>query len=139
MSINFKKQKGDDISRVGMFRRPRALRVITGEGFTEQAHKDACDINLIIKRFINTGQIPPGKPGHFMDVSKIGDFQSSMDIVVAAQRVFEALPADVREKYSNDPRVYVKAMQDDFQKDEGVFKRKPKDIPDPVKDKDKGA
>lgn len=142
MSHSFKVEKGDKV-RSSMFRRPRAYRVNTGSDTpTEQAHKDDCDINKIMARYVKTGQLPdPGRPvGHFLDVTDFGDFQSSMDKVVAARQAFDALPANVREQYRNDPVVYVEAMRRDFEKEEGAFKKKPKDSPPADKpDKDKGA
>lgn len=109
MSMNYKLKKDETMS-VSMGRRLRSVSVVTGKGVTEQAHKNACDVNLILKRYKQTGQLPPTKQGQYVDVSRIGDFQHSMNIVAQGKNAFEKLPAEVRKKFKNDPVAYVEAM-----------------------------
>lgn len=41
------------------FERCRTYTVVAGESMTQQSHADTCDINSIIRRFDNTGVLPP--------------------------------------------------------------------------------
>lgn len=43
-----------------------------GESMTHQGAAEECDINRIVKRFVDTGMLPPGrKPGFYGDVSDL--------------------------------------------------------------------
>lgn len=114
MSLKF---KGDSSTCVSMHRRPRRVGIETGKGLTEQAHKDSCNVNLIIKRYKQTGQLPPVRAvPQFGDVSNIPDFQSAMNTVAHAQSAFAALPAAVRAKYKNDPQLYIEGLKAEVEK-----------------------
>lgn len=75
---------------------------------TIQSAKDETDINIIVKRFGVTGQLPqvsmPPSPAEFRDVF---DFQSAMNVIVAARQSFEALPAEVRARFGNSPEAFL--------------------------------
>lgn len=72
---------------------------------TEQHHKDDVDLNVIVKRYgIKDGSIPvaPMNPEHYGDFSEVVDLRTALDRVRAAEAHFQALPADVREKFDNN-------------------------------------
>lgn len=103
---------------------PRKADVVLkcpGNGRTKQASKDECDVNLIVKRFTETGELPSGnmKSPVFGDVTGL-EFRSMMDIIAGAQAAFEALPAVLRKRFGNDPAEFVEFCSDSANRDELV-------------------
>lgn len=73
---------------------------------TKQGDKKSCDINLIVKRWMESGTIPSNlneEFGQFLDVADIPDFKTCQDFVIRARGLFEQLPIEVRERFRNDP------------------------------------
>jgi len=83
---------------------------------TKQAHIAECDINNIIKSFTLTGQIAHirdhAEQGVYADVSTAVDYQEAMSIVMSAGQAFATLPSQVRERFKNDPALFLEAMHD---------------------------
>lgn len=72
----------------------------------KQEFKEETDINTIVERFGLTGELPdPGsvKAPLEGDFHEVYDFQSAMNVVRAAEEAFEAMPAEVRAEFNNDP------------------------------------
>jgi len=90
-----------------------AVVVETGSVSPVQQHfGDEVDINTIVRRFGMTGQMPSGVPGGvYGDFTGIEDYESARDAVDRAQAGFMALPADVREKFGNDPGMLIAYAQ----------------------------
>lgn len=79
-----------------------------GEDRTIQSEKDNSDINVIVKRFGLTGQMPPNpRIPQFGDYTGINDFQTAMNVVREAQEAFLSLPAEIRSRFGNDPQAYL--------------------------------
>lgn len=80
---------------------------------TQQQFKDECDINVIVERFGITGQLPEHVrvpvDGDFTGVT---DFQSALNLVMEAERAFMEFPANVRERFQNDPGQLVAFVSD---------------------------
>ena len=73
---------------------------------TVQEDATDCDILTIIKRYspediVNSAQLAKEQ---FADVSNISDYQTSLNFVMNAQERFLALPAEIRNKFDNDPQ-----------------------------------
>jgi len=80
----------------------------------EQSHKDAVNINSIIKRFNKTGYLPdPVLTGVYGDFSGSLDFHQSQDKIIQAKDAFMALPSDIREFFDNDPGALLEFVHDD--------------------------
>jgi len=78
------------------------------EDLAKQAHKSECDINTIVKKHLKHGiPFPTAENKFYADLSEIGDFQKSMETVLRGQELFSALPAPIRERFSNDPYQYL--------------------------------
>lgn len=96
-------------------RRDRKLcpTVDTGPGLTEQAHKDATDINYILRDYARTGFIKHAKQnaGRYDDVSSV-DFQKAMNTVANVKSMFENLPAQIRKEFEGNPANFLKYVQD---------------------------
>jgi len=86
---------------------------------TQQQFRDECDINNILERFNVTGQLRVGSvQPEYGDFSGIVDYQSALNVVMAAQDSFLALPAKVRAKFDNDPALFVDWASDEANRDE---------------------
>lgn len=95
--------------------RRRRVRFYSGpETFTEQAHKNDCDINQIVERFSGDEllALQGRKPALYGDFSDPADLQKSLDIVRHANEQFDGLPSAVRKEYDNDPIRFLNAVQD---------------------------
>jgi len=88
----------------------KAARVPSvGELITDQSAKDEADINVIVRRFgvtslISNVPLPPTT----QDFSEqVFDFQTSMNLLRAAQESFDQLSSAVRDRFRNDPHLFV--------------------------------
>lgn len=79
--------------------------VDTGSVSLVQQHLgEEADINTIVRRFGVTGQFPVASAeGVYGDFTGITDYESAVAAVESARRGFLALPAEVRDKFGNDP------------------------------------
>lgn len=71
--------------------------------------KDECDINVIMRKYQKTGQLPLSSRGEgvFGDFSQLGDYQSCMEVVLNTQQQFETLPASLRRRFGHDIERYL--------------------------------
>lgn len=103
-----------------------AISIETGlSGFekslTQQHQKDEADINMIVKRFGLTGQLPSNiRMPSYGDFTDVIDYQSAMNAVKAAEESFMAMPAYVRNRFNNDPAKFVEFCSDEKNKDEAI-------------------
>ena len=56
----------------------------------------------------------------FVDFEETFDFQSSMNVIRAAEEAFAAMPADVRDRFQNDPGRFLEFANDASNYDEAV-------------------
>jgi phage internal scaffolding protein len=78
----------------------------------QQHFKDECDINNILRQFNITGLLPesPLSP-RYGDFTGIGDYHTALNRVIAAQDEFEALPAEIRARFGNDPAQLIEFLE----------------------------
>jgi len=80
---------------------------------TQQAFKNECDINQIMKRFkqVNGGDLinmmTNATGGVYGDFSEVSDYRTALDQINAANDLFDALPSKVRKEFNNDPAEFV--------------------------------
>lgn len=80
---------------------------------TVQSQKDEADINVIMRKFGQTGHLPVNiRPVVLGDFDGIFDFQTAMNAVRDAQMAFGALDADLRARFNNDPQRFVEFCSD---------------------------
>lgn len=89
-------------------------------GLTQQHMKDETDINVIVDRFLKTGQMPPDIDFAHVDVSEVGDFHDALNVVRAAQEQFDQLPSRVRERFHNEPAALMRFVHDDNNRAEAL-------------------
>jgi phage internal scaffolding protein len=84
----------------------------TGDGLTEQAHKQETDMNYILRDYKRTGFIRHAKDnqGKYDDIS-VQDFQEAMFVVAEANNMFAELPANIRKDFNNDPAQFLGFVQ----------------------------
>lgn len=83
------------------------------ESLAIQSAKDECDINTIVRRFGLTGELPNDvKVPMSGDYTDVVDYQTAMNVVIAADRAFMEFPAEVRARFSNDPQKLLEFVQD---------------------------
>lgn len=103
---------------------------------TLQQFKDEADINVLISRYMRTGfyyspmQTPTQKRmPQFGDYSELGDFQQQQQRLLDVYDDFARLPAKVRERFGNNPALFVEFAGNPANVDEcvklGIFERAP--------------
>lgn len=87
----------------------------TDESLTQQSDRAESDINLIVKKYGITGQIPQitGLQPLYGDFSGISDYRSMLDRVQAANDAFMQIPAHIRAEFDNDPQRFVEFARDE--------------------------
>lgn len=84
-----------------------------------QDARDEVDINTIVRRFGLTGQLPDEvRVPQYGDFVGLHDYHSAMNAVADANESFDALPADLRSRFNNDPAVFVEFCLDERNRDE---------------------
>ena len=78
----------------------------------QQHFKDECDINNILRQFNITGLLPesPLSP-RYGDFTGISDYHTALNRVIAAQDEFDALPAQIRARFANDPAQLIEFLE----------------------------
>lgn len=110
----------------------------TGVSLTVQSDRDSADINNIVKRFLKSGQLPPTLRGEpfYGDVSEFGDLAESLEKIQVANALFMSYPAQVRERFDNDPAKLVEFLGDDNNRKEaeelGLVVKRPDPVVSPV-------
>ncbi|AXH78129.1 MAG: internal scaffolding protein [Microviridae sp.] len=100
------------------------------QGRTVQSAKDECDLNAIMKKYIKTGELPPGIGiGRFGDFSDVTDYLEAQNTLIQARQQFDSLPSGVRERFRNDPAALLAFVNDRKNLDEartlGLLKDEP--------------
>lgn len=90
------------------------------DSLTVQSELESTDINVILKKFGVTGQLPAVRAPMSGDFTGIEDFQSAAQAVREAEARFLELPADVRYRFANDPQRLLDFVSDDKNRDEAV-------------------
>lgn len=105
------------------FSRPKGKGLSCPEpSLTKQADKAGCDINTIMKRYKNTGQLPDmiKQNPQYGDFSEVASYQDSLNTVLLANEQFAGLPAAVRKRFANDPMAFLAFASDRDNGDEMV-------------------
>lgn len=78
-----------------------------------QSQREAADINVIVKRFGVTGELPVSqRVPLILDIDEVIDYRTCMDYLLRARNSFDSLPARVRERFANDPGAFVTWAED---------------------------
>jgi len=87
-----------------------SLSVDTGDRSKVQQHLGVeVDVNTIMRRHGITKALPLGEStGVYGDFTDIYDYESAVERVRGAEKRFMDLPAEVRERFKNDPGVLIR-------------------------------
>lgn len=86
---------------------------------TQQQFKLESDINELVRRFGLTGDLPtPIRQPQFGDFSNVTDYHTAMTQLRAAQEEFNSLPAQLRDRFRNDPGRFVDFVLDPENREE---------------------
>ena len=91
-----------------------------GVSMTDGAALKDCDINTIIKRYNAGDRSAVRDSAYFGDVSEVGDFANALATVQKARKDFEAVPAEIRAMFGNDPSVMIEWLKDSANDEEAV-------------------
>lgn len=88
----------------------------------QQHMKEETDINNIVAQYGVTGQLPetPVLVPTYGDFTGTNDYRQALDLVMAADDAFMALPANVRERFNNDPAELVDFVSDVNNRSEAI-------------------
>jgi len=87
----------------------------------QQHFKDECDINNILRQFNITGLLPENSLSpRYGDFSGIVDYHSALNAVMAAENEFDALPAQLRARFQNDPEQLINFIEDESNREEAI-------------------
>lgn len=80
----------------------------------QQSFKDECDLNVLMERFGQGYQVPPGVVApSFGDFTGATNYHDMMNVIAVANEAFDLLPAAVRERFVNDPGQFVAFCSDE--------------------------
>lgn len=99
------------------------IRVTAREGgrvLTKQSMALESDVNHIVKRFVQFGQLPMGngRQPTYGDFSSGQDFHAAMNLVRQAEESFARLPAHIRDHCRNDPGLFLEMCMDAERREE---------------------
>lgn len=84
------------------------------ESLASQSALEESDINVLVRRFGLTGELPSGvRAPSYGDFTGLGSYQEALNALVAAQGAFMELPAEIRSTFDNDPHRFVAFCSDD--------------------------
>lgn len=88
---------------------------------TKQSFAEEADINTMISRFGVGYEMPAGVVAPtYMDFEGVYDFRTAMTAITDAREAFQALPADVRYRFANDPQRFLEFCSNDSNRAEAV-------------------
>lgn len=114
--------------------RKKSHYIPEGPIITEQSHKDDCDMQIILKRYAQTGVITHNNSlvGEYADYPSDIDFHEAQNIIAEASTMFESVPARIRADFDNDPAKFLAFVQDEA----NLPKMAEYGLTNPLKDRD---
>lgn len=113
----------------------RVRTEISAPSRTKQAFKDECDINKILSRYLKTGilDFTARNEPRYGDCTGL-EYQSAMNTVAAARSLFAELPAAIRNRFENEPALFLDFVQDEKNREEATQMGllKPKVVAEPA-------
>lgn len=82
------------------------------KSMTQQSDANDSDINVIMEKYAVTGQLPKViQEGLYGDFTEVGDYRGAVERIRAADEAFMLVPAEIREKFNNDPAQFMEFAQ----------------------------
>jgi len=142
MSLNYandkkyKKTKRPD----GSTRLTMIFDLVAMPSRTKTSMQKECDIRNILKTYRKTGTpLPSLDPSQFKDVSNLPSYHEALNVVRNAQEAFAAQPSYIRDRFKNDPALFLAFCQDAANAEEmvelGLAVKRPVAVPPNEPDK----
>jgi len=76
--------------------------------WTKQSFAEECDINTIMRKYNNSGEMPAIniQAPQYLDATGF-DYQEAMQFTAGAQSLFNELPSAIRNRFNNDPAQFL--------------------------------
>ncbi len=89
---------------------------------TKGSMQAECDINNIVAKYNKTGIFThfSANRGEYTDMPPTVDYQESLNLVITAQASFDALPSELRNRFHNDPALFLKFAENEDNHDEMI-------------------
>lgn len=88
-----------------------------------QSTKDQADVNKIVAKYRRTGTITHlrnTQNGVYADLTQITNYQDCLNTIIRANESFMAMPAELRQKFDNDPSKLISYLQDEKNYEESM-------------------
>lgn len=92
------------------YKRPycKGVSFLGEKSLTQQQFKGEADINVIMSKYAKTGYLidpllPRSSKPKFGDYASESDFHGAQMVIAKSKEQFEALPAELRDRFHNDP------------------------------------
>lgn len=83
------------------------------ESYVQQSFIEECDINNIVRKYMDVGAQRDLREPIYGDFSEVPDYQEAFEVVRTASDAFAALPSDVRTRFGNDPGQMIAFLADE--------------------------
>lgn len=90
---------------------------------TQQQFKDQNNPNKVMDTFARTGDpsvLMSGRKVVYGDFTDVVDYKESLERVIRGQEMFFSLPAEIRDRFKNDPAQLLDFVQDEANRDEAI-------------------
>ena len=90
-------------------KRKRTQFVPVGKSKCQQEFREEADINLIVKKYgpREMLNLVGSREPMFGDFTIVGDYAEALELVSDARKQFMELPAELRDRFENDPHVFI--------------------------------
>ncbi len=88
----------------------RVCALPSGVSLTKQNFKDECNVHNILEKHKRVGVMKVNKGYEnpmYDDFTQVPDYQEAQNIIIKAEEQFDSLPATIREKFQNDPSLFL--------------------------------
>lgn len=101
---------------------PKSGELVPLPSMTKQEFKYECDVNNVIKSFKPHQMMDALRQnlnaGNYVDLPDAYDFQEALHLVKDAERQFMTVPAHVRDRFGQDPALFLAFLNDPKNLDE---------------------
>lgn len=115
-------ERKNNVKIYSLYDRPKGPVVVCKpeESEVQQNQKDECDINMILKRFEQTGELTHTiqRDATYGDFASAPTYQEALNTVIKAQDQFSELNAHIRARFGNDPEQFLEFCNDPKNKEE---------------------
>lgn len=94
---------------------PSKLDCSGDPGKTRQEFKEETDINVIMRKYAKTGQLPQliKQNPSYGDYTSVQSYQEAVEVAQSAQEKFRHLPVNLRTRFQNDPAKFLEWIDND--------------------------